>query len=440
MSRLLLRSASASVALVLAAALYAGAQITTGTVTGVVSDNSNAVLPGASVTLTGERLIGGAQEQTTDATGRYRFDRLPPGTYSVKFELEGFRPAEHKDIVVEATVTATVNARLEIGGVQETVVVTGGAPLIDTKSNVQQTVMGQALLEGVPSGRDPWSVAKFIPGVQINTYDVGGTQGMQAGLISSHGSNTSDEIFAIDGMNINWPGNGGGSTMLYYDQGMFEEVNYQTSAIPAEVAIGGVYMNMIIKEGGNRWKGDLKYDYANPNMQADNMNDQLRSYRNPDGSQFFPGGNPITRQYDFNVAGGGALMRDKAWIFASTRDWRVDKQTLGARNPDGSAAIDDNRIRNISTKLSLALTHDNKLTAAWNHNYKERFHRRNTPPVYVEDKASYIQQQPGSSAQIKYTSILGAKAVFESGLGYMWVIGIPTLDRCKSSLSRCKMM
>ena len=117
---------------------------------------------------------------------------------------------------------------------------TGESPTVDVRSNVQQTVMNQEILEGIPTGRDPWSLAKLIPGVQVATYDVGGTQSMQQSSMSAHGSSTNDVSYNIDGATVNWPGGGGGATMIYYDQGMFEEVNYMTSAIPAEMLAGGV--------------------------------------------------------------------------------------------------------------------------------------------------------------------------------------------------------
>src|SRR5439155_14295853 len=139
---------------------------------------------------------------------------------------------------------------------------TGESPTVDTKSNLQQTVMNQEILEGVPTGRDPWSLAKLIPGVQVATYDVGGTQSMQQSSMSAHGSNTNDVSYNIDGATVNWPGGGGGSTMLYYDQGMFEEMNYMTSAIPAEVMAGGVSINMVTKDGGNKWRGDTRYNFS----------------------------------------------------------------------------------------------------------------------------------------------------------------------------------
>ena len=236
----------------------ASAQVQTGSIAGVVSDASSAVLPGVTVSVSGEKLIGGVQTQVTDTTGSYRFDRLPPGMYRLKFELQGFRIVEHADIIVNAAFVASVNAKLDVGSVSETITVSGESPTVDTKSNLQQTVMNQDVLEGIPSGRDPWSVAKIIPGVQVGTYDVGGTQSYQQSNLSSHGSSTDDVSYNIDGATVNWPGGGGGATMLYYDQGMFEEVNYMTSAIPAEVMVGGVSINMVTKDAGNRWRGDAR--------------------------------------------------------------------------------------------------------------------------------------------------------------------------------------
>lgn len=385
------------------------AQVSTGAITGAVHDASGAVLPGVSVSLSGLRLIGGMQTQATDASGSYRFDRLPPGPYRLKFELQGFRTVERPDIIVNATFTATVNARLEVGRLEETITVAGESPTVDVKSNLQQTVMSQELLETVPTGRDPWSLAKIIPGVQVSTYDVGGTQAMQQSGLSVHGSRDADKNFAIDGTTVNWPGGGGGSTMLYYDQGMFEEVNYHTSAIPAEVMTGGIYLNMVTKSGGNRWRGDTKYFYSNPSWQSDNSVDL------PLG---FPGGNPVTKLYDFNVAGGGPIMRDRLWVNGAYRNWRVDKQTLGARNPDGTPATDDNLIWNISGKALWQASGNQKISFAYNYNWKERFHRRDTPPSFVEDRASLHQTNPAFSTQLKY-SLVRNRAIFESTFGLM---------------------
>jgi carboxypeptidase family protein len=385
------------------------AQVATGTIAGVIEDAGGAVLPGVSVSLSGDRLIGGTATRVTDAAGAYRFDRLSPGSYVLKFELQGFRTVERRDIVVSASFTATVNQKLEVGALQETVTVSGESPTVDVKSNLQQTVMSQEILEGVPTGRDPWSLAKIIPGVQVNTYDVGGTQAMQQSTLRVHGSRDDDKNFAIDGTTVNWPGGGGGSTMLYYDQGMFDEINYQTSAIPAEVMTGGIYLNMVTKSGSNRWRGDMKTFYAHRTWQSENFDDAIAAG--------LPGGIPITKLYDFNIAGGGPIIRNRLWVNGAYRNWRVDKLTL-ARNPDQSRAIDDNLIWNTSGKGTFQATNDQKIGFSWNYNWKERFHRRDTPPNFAEDKASLWQTNPAASTQIKYT-LARRKIVYDSTFGIM---------------------
>jgi hypothetical protein len=410
--------------IILLSATGAWAQVqTAGSITGTVADASGAVLPGATVTLTGDKLIGGAQTQVSDATGGYRFDRLPPGSYVVKFELQGFRTVERRDIQISASFVATVNAKLEVGSLNETITVTGDSPTIDTKSNLQQTVLNQELLEGIPTGRDPWSVGKLVAGLSVSTYDVGGTQSYQQSSFSAHGSSTNDVSFNIDGATVNWPGGGGGATMLYYDQGMFEEMNYMTSAIPAEVMAGGVSINMVTKDAGNRWRGDTRYNYASgclsptepkPGcLEGDNYSDDIASGKLP--SSFL--GNPTQNTYDFNLAGGGAIVQDRLWVNGSIRRWVVNK-LVSAKNLDRTQAIDDNTLKNYSGKGVFAIDKNQKLAVSFNWNNKIRGHRRDTPPDNVPDIASLVQRNPASSTQAKYTGIRN-KLVFESSFSVM---------------------
>ena len=412
-----------SAAVLLAAPAHA--QVQTGAITGTVTDASNLVLPGATVSLAGEKLIGGVQTQVSDATGTYRFDRLPPGTYRLKFELQGFRSIDRTDIAVSAAFVATVNAKLEVGNVSETITVTGESPTVDTKSNVQQTVMTQEILEGVPTGRDPWSVAKLIPGVQVGTYDIGGTQSFQQSSLSSHGSSTNDVSYNIDGATVNWPGGGGGATMLYYDQGMFEEVNYMTSAIPAEVMVGGVSINMVTKDAGNRWRGEVRSNWTTGCLEQ------------PTGSRVLPGclegdnvkkgiddgslpktylGNPTKTTYDVNFAGGGALVKDRLWVNGSIRRWIVDK-IVNARNVDGTQALDDNTLKNYSGKAVFSASTNQKWVFSYNYNNKIRGHRRDGT-FNAPDIASLVQTNPASSTQAKYTGIRN-RLVYESSFSIM---------------------
>jgi hypothetical protein len=396
------------------AAAPAGAQVVNGSITGTVSDTGGGVLPGVNVTLSGERLIGGTETQISDSTGTYRFDRLSPGSYTLKFELQGFKGIVREGILVNAAFVATVNVKLEVGSMAESITVTGESPTVDTKSNVQQTVMNQEILEGVPTGRDPWSLAKLIPGVQVATYDVGGTQSMQQSSMSAHGSNTNDVSYNIDGATVNWPGGGGGATMLYYDQGMFEEVNYMTSAIPAEVMAGGVSINMVTKDGGNQWRGNLRYNFANDNLQSLNHLDAAAEAAKV-GNVFL--GNPTQKTYDMNLSGGGKLVENRMWVNGTIRKWVVNK-LVNAKNLDGSQALDDNDLVNYSGKLVAAVTSNNKVAASYLWNNKIRGHRRDTPPNSVPDIAALKQTNPASTTQAKYTGIRN-RLVFESNFSVM---------------------
>ena len=389
---------------------------TTGAIAGVVTDASGALLPGVTITLSGERLIGGPQTQVSDTSGAYRFDRLVPGSYHVKFELQGFRNVERPDTRISAAFLASINVKMEVGSVSETITVTGESPTVDVRSNLQQTVMNQEILEGIPTGRDPWSLAKLIPGVQVATYDVGGTQSMQQSSMSAHGSNTADVSYNIDGATVNWPGGGGGATMMYYDQGMFEEVNYMTSAIPAEQLVGGVSINMVTKDGGNQWRGNVRYNFANDNLQAENWQDTVDLVRSINPAAVFLG-NPTKKTYDFNVSGGGALVQNKVWVNGTIRKWVVNK-LVNAKNADGGQALDDNDLKNYSGKLVAQLTTNNKFAVSYLWNDKIRGHRRDSTTQIIPDIASVVQTNPVQTTQAKYTGIRGS-LVFESNFSIM---------------------
>jgi hypothetical protein len=111
----------------------ARAQVVNGSITGTASDTGGGVLPGVNVTLSGARLIGGGESQVTDSNGAYRFDRLSPGSYTVKFELQGFKGIVREGILVNAAFVATVNVKLEVGNMAESITVTGESPTDDTK-------------------------------------------------------------------------------------------------------------------------------------------------------------------------------------------------------------------------------------------------------------------------------------------------------------------
>jgi len=173
-----------------------------GAIAGTVTDSSGAVLPGATVTLSSPQTTVGANQQTiSDDRGAYQFLRLQAGTYIVKGELQGFRPLELRDILVNANATARADLRLEVGGLQEGVTVTGEAPLLDTTSALKQTVITRQELEALPNRVDIWSVTRVMPSVIMNKVDVGGSQMFLQSQATTRGTTTESGYF-IDGLDV----------------------------------------------------------------------------------------------------------------------------------------------------------------------------------------------------------------------------------------------
>src|SRR5262249_25679807 len=139
-------------ALVAAWAAAASAQVSTGEIFGKATDTTGAVLPGVTVTITSPALLQ-AQTTTTAVSGGYRFPNLPVGTYTVAFELTGFKRLVFNAVVIQAGFNAEINAKLEISTVQETITITGSSPVVDTKSNTLGTNFGKDLLDAIPSAR-----------------------------------------------------------------------------------------------------------------------------------------------------------------------------------------------------------------------------------------------------------------------------------------------
>jgi hypothetical protein len=389
------------------------AQTQTGTITGVATDEQGAVMPGVSVSIQSPALIGGARTAVTNSTGSYQFSQLAPGTYTVTFQLSGFNTLVMEGIIVRVAFNSKVDARMKVAGVEETVTVTGESPVVDVKSTVTATNIDKDLFETVPSGNNPFTMASFVPGMVTDRLDVGGNEGAQQYGLQIFGSDPDQKTFSVDGLKVNWPGGAGGATMQYYDFAMYEEYNFQNATQSAEVDVPGVYMNMVTKSGGNQYSSDNTFYFENDAMQANNIDEELEAL----GIQQ---GNPIDIAYDWNSTLGGPIAQDKAWFFSSIRWWRLDQFQTGARNPDGSQAIDDNRIRNFMGKVTYQPTSLDKISFMAQGNHKQRFHRRDPPYLFVEDQATRFQNQWAYNALGQYSRVIGQAGLLDVRFGRMW--------------------
>ncbi len=395
----------------------------TGILLGDVRDPQGGMLPGVTITVSGEALIGGPRTIVSGETGAYQVPTLPPGTYTVTYELTGFSPLRREGIIVQVARTTRVDVDLSVGSLQETVTVSGESPLVDVSSTVTQTNITKDLYEAIPTGRNPWVMAGLVPGVVTGRLDVGGTEGAQQYNIEAFGSANSQKSFSIDGLKVNWAGGNGGATMMYYGFEMYEEYNMQTASGTAESDVSGVFMNMVTKSGGNRFASDHNFYFMNEAMQGTNLDDDLRARLGVQpGQQSGAAGNPVDISYDWSSTLGGPVKRDKVWFFGAIRWWRLDQFQIGALNPDGSQAIDDNRIRNFVGKATWQATPTIKTSILFNRNINDRFHRRDSPYLFVEDKASTLQNQPAQNYLGQWNQVIGSKTVFDARFGRMWGI------------------
>jgi len=175
-------------------------------IAGAVKDASGAVMPGVTVEASSPALIEKVRTAVTDGSGNYRIVELRPGTYSVTFTLPGFNTVKRDGIVLEGTFVATINAEMRVGAVEETITVTGSAPVVDTQSARQQQVLSRDVVRDLPTSRSYFALAVLIPGVSTTQRDVGGTNLNQAGSYTIHGGRNGDGRISIDGVTIGQPG------------------------------------------------------------------------------------------------------------------------------------------------------------------------------------------------------------------------------------------
>jgi hypothetical protein len=322
-------------------------------ITGVVTDASGAVLPGVSVEAASPALIEKVRTAVTDDAGRYAIVGLRPGTYTVTFSLAGFSSFVRDRMVLPADFTATVNAELSLGTVQETVTVSGEAPVVDVQSTQRTTVLERELVDSLPTGRTFQAIGALVVGIRVSEVNVGGARSATNQRLSAYGSLPKDTTIAVDGLKANSTSDGGDDQADHND-GMTAEFTVQTSGLSAEVARGGPHVNMIPREGGNTFGGRTYFGYTNGSMQSDNLGDLLsRGLRAPDS---------VDVLYYQNLSLGGPILRDKLWFFAGYGDNRNNNIVSNSFYPNGEPGIYDQRVRNYTARVTWQITPKNKFS------------------------------------------------------------------------------
>jgi hypothetical protein len=302
------------------------AQQQPGGIAGVVRDTSGAVLPGVTVEAASPALIEKVRSVTADGEGRYSIVNLPPGNYTVTFTLGGFNTLRREGIQITTGFTATVNGDLQVGSLEETVTVSGAAPLVDTQNVVQQQVVSSELLAALPTGtKSIESLLVVTPGLSGNAAGVGGAQGTYRSTSfngSYHGKRDGGKA-NFDGLNVTNTNAGSGAAGYIINGALVEEMVLEGGGASAESNVSAFSVNFVPKQGGNEFRGTVNGVFADDNLQSNNLTNSLKARGLTSTSK-------VVRQYDFVPTLGGPIKKDKLWFYYGSRWTGIRNQWAGS--------------------------------------------------------------------------------------------------------------
>lgn len=314
---------------------HAFAVETTGSLKGVVQDSSGTALPGITVVVTSDAMIGGARTVLTDDQGRYRFPALPIGKYVVKAQHEGFRTAEsHTYLGIGAEVV--VDFAMQLPTAEETFVITDVRPVVDTEKTESGATLDSTFLKNIPSGRTYQGAIQFVPGV------TGG------GNPNVHGETLYSNSYLLDGVNITDPVTHTFSTNFNFDA--IEAIEVITGGYDAEYGQAtGAIVNIVTKSGGNQLTVDSSAYYGDFNLVSGGQRDVGKF-----------------QDANFNLNVGGPVLKDRIWFFTSYELNRISNQPAIRTNINTGASTADPRVflgHYLLGKLTFQVNPAHKVTA-----------------------------------------------------------------------------
>jgi hypothetical protein len=399
-----------------------------GAVAGSVRDSTGAAVAGVTVEAASPALIERTRTAVSDESGQYRVEQLRPGVYTVTFKLSGFSTVRREGIEISAGFTAPVNASLSIGAVQETIDVQGEAPVVDVQNVAQQRTLVKDELDALPTARSFATLGTTLPSVSANQRDVGGTQGERGNVLSAHGSTGFDMTLQVDGIPISVIGaatsSGQAWSTFSLNDAAVQELSFETSAISAQAASGGVRVNVLPREGGNAFHGTIFGDYANRSMSMNNLTATERAQ----GLLKTPG---FSLLYDESAGFGGPIIKDRVWFYYAERYRSNDIagiNTFYSIDPL-KASYNPNLTRPVHSggfdfddqlRVTTQLTPHNKMSF-----FFDKVNKCNCPtildvPVFTAEAASRLTYSPNGVwlASIGWQATISPRLVWDSAVSY----------------------
>jgi hypothetical protein len=287
--------------------VFASAQTPTGTIQGLVTDKTGAVVQGASITIV-LTTTNEERKTTADSAGRFIIPFVQPGNYTVSVEAKGFRPAKQDNILVQVSETRPVDFKLDVGTVSQTIEVSATTESLDVDtSSLGETIQSQSILELPDNGRNPFDFALLVPGVNNGP---GNSNSEGASTPHIGGSRNANNEQMIDGMTNILPENNVGNNSSAYTpvEDSIQELNVQTSVLPAESGrFSGGVISLVTKSGTNQFHGSFYEFIQQGAMDAVPFGSPGVANKNPQ--------KPDMHQYQTGGTVGGPIIKSRAFFF-----------------------------------------------------------------------------------------------------------------------------
>ncbi len=367
-----------------AAAWAQGTQ--TGTLTGQATDSNGEGLPGVTVTATSPSLLG-ARTAFTGSNGDYVLRGLPPGSYTVIFELEGMTTVE-RTASVELGRPARVDARLQVSAVEETIVVRGESPTALETSSVGANYDAE-MIDSLATSRTLFGIAQLAPGLTTNTPN--------GGQVTISGAFGYDNVFLVDGVDVN--DNLFGSANSLFIEDAIEETQVLTSGISAEYGrfTGGV-INAITKSGGNEFSGSFRVDLTNPQWRDETPLEDERGIERED-----------IQNEVFSATLGGYVVKDQVWFFLAGRDQSTATQHVMRITEIPVTRTTDNE--RFEIKLTGNINASHTLQATYTENETNQF--RPSFSNSIDLRTTKSRTLPNDLSVVRYNGVLSSNLFAE---------------------------
>ena len=395
----------------------ASAQQGTAAFQGNISDNTGGVLPGVTVTLASDALIGGQNIVVSGGDGSYRLPNLPPGMYELRFELPGFQTVVREAQRLTVGFTAEIDVTMSVSALEETVTVTGESPVVDIKQTATSIALTNEVLDAVPRGRGLMDAYIMTPGVITSgAPQVGDSNFVARKSIINYGVAGQPKLM-VEGINITTGPDANSGVYVSYLS--YEELEVRASGNDAEVMTPGIAMTAVIKSGANELFGSANFGFQRPGFQSNNIDAELAAQGIADSA-------PLRRYEEYGFDLGGRIVRDKVWFYTGMdRQIRVDNRFGFAESAgsDGRYRTDDDvqgdynaELNTFTLKMTGQLSTANRVNVLYQSG--DKLQPQNGGGRLRPLEATRDYRDETKLWKVGFQSVPNSRVVFESNYGW----------------------